>query len=296
MLLTLAYLHSHDVVHRDLRLEKWVFASQVLQDTTERPGSLGAVKLVDLGSAKHWINKKKTMNAACGTLPYASPDMLVGGYTEACDIWSLGVIAYMMLAGHPPFHSKTREDLVSQILSGRYSTRLPSWEGISDQARDFVRCLLDIDPVLRRYASCSKLKRVILTMMAYSVTTEEAGGLGKIFFLFCKSPTGTIHLDEFICVMKAHFPFLVVSEIVDLFEALDSTQDKEIYYNGTEEKERKKAQVSEKERERERRKEGTEREGKGRRERRCYKQWDQQGEEEEDLFCCSSRDSSYVSL
>lgn len=74
MLLTLAYLHSHDVVHRDLRLEKWVFASQAgCTDTTERTGTLGVIKLVDLGSAKHWTNKKKTMNAACGTLPYASP-------------------------------------------------------------------------------------------------------------------------------------------------------------------------------------------------------------------------------
>lgn len=73
MLLTLAYLHAHDVVHRDLRLEKFVFASQASQDGTERPGSLGAIKLVDLGHAKHWKNKKKTMNAACGSLPYAAP-------------------------------------------------------------------------------------------------------------------------------------------------------------------------------------------------------------------------------
>ncbi|PFH31684.1 calcium-dependent protein kinase CDPK4A [Besnoitia besnoiti] len=264
MLLVLCYLHAHNVVHRDLRLEKWVFATDRSQAgcAPGAPVPVGALKLVDLGHAKLWSEKTRRMEAACGSLPYASPDVLVGGYTQACDLWSLGVMTYMLLCGHPPFHGR-QQSLVSQILSGAYSTSTPGWEGVSDAARDFVERLMDVDSVRRmtaheafthvwlasvkppvdvplpsdfltsvkKFAVGSSVRRAILTTMAYSVTPEAAGGLDQLFFSWCKTPRGTIQLDEFMASMKSHFAFLDVPQIVEFFEALDSSHDGEISYN-----------------------------------------------------------------
>ncbi|KFG35934.1 calcium-dependent protein kinase CDPK4A, partial [Toxoplasma gondii FOU] len=72
--------------------------------------------------------------------------MLVGRYTQACDLWSLGVIAYRLLSGHSPFHGR-QQALVSQILSGAYTTNTLGWKGVSKEARDFVERLMDVDPV-----------------------------------------------------------------------------------------------------------------------------------------------------
>nr|CEL64305.1 TPA: CAM kinase, CDPK family, putative [Neospora caninum Liverpool] len=264
MLTVLYYLHSHDVVHRDLRLEKWVVAPEAGGDSEDGGASFlaGPVKLVDLGSATVWRNKSRKLDVACGALPYASPDMLVGRYTQACDLWSLGVITYMLLSGHPPFHGR-QQTLVSQILSAAYTTHTLGWEGVSDEARDFVERLMDVDPVRRmtvdealthvwmasiepirdfplsldflvavkKFARCSKLRRAILTMMAYSVTTEAAGDLEKLFFAFCKPPKATLGLDEFLSAMKTHFPFLDIGQMVRIFQAMDSSCEKEISYN-----------------------------------------------------------------
>ncbi|KFG57509.1 calcium-dependent protein kinase CDPK4A [Toxoplasma gondii RUB] len=260
MLAVLCYLHAHDVVHRDLRLEKWVLATQ--HDGSGFPFLAGPVKLVDLGNATVWSNKSKKMDVACGALAYASPDMLVGRYTQACDLWSLGVIAYRLLSGHSPFHGR-QQALVSQILSGAYTTNTLGWKGVSKEARDFVERLMDVDPVRRmtvnealnhvwiasleskndvplsldfltaveKFARCSKLRRANLTMMAYSVTSEAAGGLDKLFFAFCKSPKATLGLDEFISAMKTQFPFLDIGQVVRLFQAMDSSCENEISYN-----------------------------------------------------------------
>src|SRR5687767_4135091 len=73
-------------------------------------------------------------------------------YTEKCDIWSCGVILYILLCGFPPFGGKNDKDILSKILIGEYHFREPDWNRISDAAKDFIRKMLEYDPV-KRYSA-----------------------------------------------------------------------------------------------------------------------------------------------
>merc|ERR1719181_1105354 len=95
MLRAVGYLHAHNIVHRDLKLENIMYESK----SPDSP-----VKVIDFGFAKVW-DSDKLMQASCGSVAYVSPDVLRGhGYTSQCDLWSLGVIVFMLLSGYPPFH------------------------------------------------------------------------------------------------------------------------------------------------------------------------------------------------
>jgi serine/threonine protein kinase len=90
------------------------------------------------------------MNTCCGTPHYVAPEVLEGlEYTYKCDLWSLGVILYTMLAGHQPFTGKNRHVLYKRILRGKYNLRTKRWQGISEEAKDLVKRLLVLDPEQR---------------------------------------------------------------------------------------------------------------------------------------------------
>jgi calcium/calmodulin-dependent protein kinase I len=92
----------------------------------------------------------------CGTPDYVAPEVLAtankGGYSIACDIWSAGVITFIILCGHPPFWDTTRAGLYKKIMAGAYDFSYPEWAGVSETAKDFVRHLMCVD-VKRRYTA-----------------------------------------------------------------------------------------------------------------------------------------------
>mmetsp|Transcript_32446 Transcript_32446/g.75384 ORF Transcript_32446/g.75384 Transcript_32446/m.75384 type:complete len:328 (-) Transcript_32446:92-1075(-) len=140
MLSAVAYLHSCRVVHRDLKLENFLY------DTAE---SSARLKLIDFGFAHVW-DGETPMRMPCGSISYVSPDVLLGqGYTDKCDLWSLGVIVWMLLSGYPPFHG-LEWYVVSKIKAGEpdwsYQKR---WKHASNEAVDLVRKLLLTDPQKR---------------------------------------------------------------------------------------------------------------------------------------------------
>merc|ERR1719422_2450072 len=85
------YLHSHNIVHRDLKLQNWLYGFD------ER------LKLIDFGFSRILENTGELLSTICGTLPYTSPEVFSKSYTAKCDMWSIGVIGYMLLRGKPPF-------------------------------------------------------------------------------------------------------------------------------------------------------------------------------------------------
>ncbi|KAF3689184.1 SNF-related serine/threonine-protein kinase [Channa argus] len=130
-----AYCHQLHVVHRDLKPENVVFFPQQ-----------GAVKLTDFGFSN--LFQPGTMLAtSCGSLAYSAPEILLGEEYDApaVDIWSLGVILYMLVCGVPPFQETNDSETLVMILDCRYS--IP--EHVSDDCRDLISRMLQKDPSRR---------------------------------------------------------------------------------------------------------------------------------------------------
>jgi serine/threonine protein kinase len=138
------FLHSKSIAHRDLKPENIMLSSP--DDAT------AAIKLGDLGFAK-LCTKTGGLSTSCGTPSYVAPEILGGKtYGMACDMWSLGVIVYILLCGYPPFASSNQSDLFKRIMSGRYRFDEAQWGGVSAPAKDFITKLLVVDPARRATA------------------------------------------------------------------------------------------------------------------------------------------------
>lgn len=141
----LDYLHKMDIVHRDLKPE-----NILLSDKTPE----AVIKIADFGLAR-MMSGKDLMKTACGTPGYVAPEVLQNkGYSSGqVDLWSAGVILYILLCGFPPFYEEELPALFDQILKGRYDFPTPWWDDISSEAKNLVRGLLTVDPTKRYTAS-----------------------------------------------------------------------------------------------------------------------------------------------
>jgi len=133
------YLHSIGIVHRDLKPENLIYLNQ----RADSP-----IKITDFGLAKFRSGSKlEAMTTACGTPGYVAPEVLKNEpYGKAVDMWSLGVILYILLCGFPPFYHESTAALYKQIKKGEYDFPDPYWTDISDSAKNLVQCLLTVDP------------------------------------------------------------------------------------------------------------------------------------------------------
>ena len=141
------YLHNTGIVHRDLKPENLIYLSPDLDSP---------IKITDFGLAKFRSAKAdaSSMTTACGTPGYVAPEVLKNEpYNKAVDLWSLGVILYILLCGFPPFYHESTAALYKQIKKGQYDFPDPYWTEISDSAKDLVRRLLTVDPKARYTAA-----------------------------------------------------------------------------------------------------------------------------------------------
>jgi calcium-dependent protein kinase len=143
MLGAVNYLHTMDVCHRDLKLENFIF--------TEK-GPAGEIKMIDFGFSKHYLHKEH-MHEVVGTSYYIAPEVLGRDYTQKSDIWSMGVIIFMMLCGRCPFGGQDDYEIQENVKAGNYSLSTKHWRNISTDAKSFVRSLLDMNPESRPTAS-----------------------------------------------------------------------------------------------------------------------------------------------
>lgn len=167
----LKYCHGLGVVHRDLKPENLLYAS------TDEDAD---IKIADFGLAK-LLKDDSTMQTACGTPGYVAPEILEGKqYGESVDMWSLGVIAYILyvvssylrlsyhliscsLCGFPPFYDENNAALFAAIKAGQYDFPSPYWDCVSDQAKDFIGKLLVVEPN-DRYTADDILKHPWITL------------------------------------------------------------------------------------------------------------------------------------
>jgi len=133
MLSAVAFLHVRNICHRDLKLENWVLESG--KDVWS------PLKLIDFGLSTHF-NPGSRLSRVVGSSYYVAPEVLKKSYTEACDLWSLGVIVYMLLSGAPPFYGKNDEAIKASIVQGEYTFPHELFRDVSDEAMAFVSTLL----------------------------------------------------------------------------------------------------------------------------------------------------------
>ncbi|KAJ0399737.1 hypothetical protein P43SY_009318 [Pythium insidiosum] len=140
LLETIKYCHDRKVVHRDLKPENLLLASK--DDDAN-------IKLADFGFAKK-MSEDNGLGTTCGTPGYVAPEILANvPYGAAVDIWSIGVITYILLCGYPPFHDDNQAMLFRKIRSGRFEFDSPYWDNVSDDAKDLIRKMLTLDPAAR---------------------------------------------------------------------------------------------------------------------------------------------------
>ena len=131
-------IHEIKVVHRDLKPENLLVKPAA--DNT------AGVKLADLGFATI-AETDACLTAGCGTMHYVAPEIVRNKpYGRPVDMWSCGVIAYIMLGGYPPFYGNTKKELVEKIKLGAFKFHEKSWRGISTMAKDLIRRLLIVNP------------------------------------------------------------------------------------------------------------------------------------------------------
>eukprot|EP01101_Sappina_pedata_P006966 TRINITY_DN3584_c0_g2_i1.p1 TRINITY_DN3584_c0_g2~~TRINITY_DN3584_c0_g2_i1.p1 ORF type:complete len:326 (+),score=145.32 TRINITY_DN3584_c0_g2_i1:64-978(+) len=133
----IGYLHSMGIAHRDLKPE-----NLLLKDGS----SLSEVKLADFGLSKI-VSQKVMMQTACGTPGYVAPEVLQAkGYDKEVDMWSIGVITYILLCGFPPFYNEKMQLLFEQIMKADFDFPEDYWCDISEEAKDFIEKLLVVSP------------------------------------------------------------------------------------------------------------------------------------------------------
>ncbi|CAG7721731.1 unnamed protein product [Allacma fusca] len=135
------YTHCKGIVHRDIKPENILYQS---------PSDDSLVKISDFGFAKEF-DDKTIMSTFCGTIGYCAPEVIMKeSYTSAVDIWSLGVVLYILLCGYEPFWDETGEPGVTRkIVKGEYEFESPYWDDISLAAREFVIQMMTVDPLKR---------------------------------------------------------------------------------------------------------------------------------------------------
>ncbi|XP_052007581.1 ribosomal protein S6 kinase alpha-2 [Xyrauchen texanus] len=139
---TVEYLHSQGVVHRDLKPSNILYV-----DETGDPES---IRICDFGFAKQLRAENGLLMTPCYTANFVAPEVLKKqGYDAACDIWSLGILLYTMLAGFTPFANgpnDTPEEILARIGSGKFALSGGNWDTVSDEAKDIVTKMLHVDP------------------------------------------------------------------------------------------------------------------------------------------------------
>lgn len=143
-----AYLHDCDIVHRDLKLENILLSQPVGNELLN-------IKLTDFGLSfvKGGVGSDSMMQSVCGTPIYMAPEVIDDlGYSQQCDIWSIGVIMYTLLTGRPPFLAETEEKLYELIKKGEVDFSDPCWETCHESAKNLLLGMLKVDPAYRRTA------------------------------------------------------------------------------------------------------------------------------------------------
>ncbi|KDP36070.1 hypothetical protein JCGZ_08714 [Jatropha curcas] len=235
--------HSLGVMHRDLKPENFLFVSQ----KEEAP-----LKTIDFGLSV-FFRPGETFTDVVGSPYYVAPEVLRKHYGPECDVWSAGVIIYILLSGVPPFWDETEQGIFEQVLKGELDFISEPWPNISESAKDLVRRMLVRDPKkrltahevlchpwvqvegvapdkpldsavlsrLKQFSAMAKLKRIAIRIIAESLSEEEIAGLREMFKMIDADNSGQITLEELKIGLEKVGASLKDNEILGLMQAAD---------------------------------------------------------------------------
>ncbi|KAL7107894.1 hypothetical protein ACP275_06G082300 [Erythranthe tilingii] len=235
--------HSLSVMHRDLKPENFLFVDQ-------KEESL--LKTIDFGLSM-FFKPGERFNDVVGSPYYVAPEVLRKRYGPEADVWSAGVIVYILLSGVPPFWAESEQGIFEQVLHGDLDFSSDPWPSVSDSAKDLVRKMLVRDPKrritahevlchpwvqvdgeapdrpldsavlsrMKHFSAMNRLKKMALRVIADTLSEDEIAGLKEMFKMIDADNSGQITFEELKAGLKRVGANLNESEIHDLMQAAD---------------------------------------------------------------------------
>jgi len=262
MMSSTMYCHKHGVVHRDIKLDNFIYEDEA-EDSE--------LKLIDFGFASFVAPGKESMWDQIGTPSYMAPELWSEKqkeYDSSVDMWALGVVTYMLLSGKRPFHSTDRKEKARMICHDPLRFPSPDWDRISDSAKDFCSKLMqkvpkdrmnasdavhhpwikqqsslhqgedaahelerhgEIVDSLAAFSAADDLKRVALEVVAFSTPPAKLEELRTVFVKMDEDDSGTLSLGEFKKAMALH-PEIPMEQVEKMFHDMDITHSGEVDY------------------------------------------------------------------
>ncbi|GAB4826593.1 Calcium-dependent protein kinase 15 [Ancistrocladus abbreviatus] len=244
--------HFMGVFHRDIKPENFLFSSK-------DEGAM--LKATDFGLSL-FIEEGRLYRDVVGSEYYVSPEVLQGSYGKEIDVWSTGVVLYILLCGDPPFWAETQQGMFEAILEGKFDLEKQPWPSVSDSAKDLVRRMLTRDPNkriaaaevlehpwikedgeasdkpihsavlsrMKQFRAMNKLKKLALKVIAQNMSNDEIKGLKAMFANMDTDNSGTITYEELKTGLARLGSKLTETEVKQLMEAADVDGDGTINY------------------------------------------------------------------
>ena len=252
MMSAVEYCHNNGIAHRDLKPENLLYLNDGPEDNNP-------IKVIDFGLSQV-ISPQRKLKTKVGTAYYVSPEILNGAYSEKCDIWSAGVILYILLSGDPPFNGPSDLAIYKKIAEMKFDFPENKWSRISDEAKDLIKHMiapedkrysarevmehawmkvtsenktyLNFDPsFLVDYARSNPFKKMTLLFIASRLDESEIDSLKKTFEAFNLQKDGQISYEELKKGLKElNCQKITDEELSELFKSIDVDKNGKIDY------------------------------------------------------------------
>eukprot|EP00450_Noctiluca_scintillans_P000703 CAMPEP_0194482798 /NCGR_PEP_ID=MMETSP0253-20130528/4573_1 /TAXON_ID=2966 /ORGANISM="Noctiluca scintillans" /LENGTH=499 /DNA_ID=CAMNT_0039322359 /DNA_START=67 /DNA_END=1566 /DNA_ORIENTATION=- len=250
------YMHQNGICHRDLKPENFLLY-------TKEPIDKNILKIIDFGLACKF-DAAKPLTTKAGTPYYVAPQVLQGSYDQSSDLWSCGVIMFVLLCGYPPFHGDTDAQVLQKVKRGDFKFVREDWKDVSQGAKDLITNLLRMKPEdrftaeqaltdpwirdhapqavtveleptfinkLRHFQSANQLKQAALQIMAKQLTEDQLKQLRDVFQSLDVNQDGCLTIQEMRDGLARSNISDVPADLQQIMEHIDSDGSGEIEYN-----------------------------------------------------------------
>lgn len=241
------YMHMNKICHRDLKPENFLLL-------TKEPILNNVLKIIDFGLS-HDFKPGEFMSTRAGTPFYVAPEVLTSKYTERCDLWSAGVIMYVLLCGYPPFTGKSDAEVLSKVKQGYLQFSHKDWRNVSDDAKDLIRMLIKTNPQerlsaeqalqhawiaqkapkaasvtleesfverLQAFRAQNKFKKAVLHVIAGHLSSEQIRGLRNIYMSLDANGDGLLTLGELNAGLQQAGLEVCGTDLQELVDSIDA--------------------------------------------------------------------------